>query len=86
GTLAWGLPGGITAYGGLQGAGDYRAAVLGAGVNMGLWGAFSADVTHADSMLADRSRHSGQSLRFLYSRGFVSTGTTFQLAGYRYST
>ncbi|EMH7336563.1 fimbria/pilus outer membrane usher protein [Serratia ureilytica] len=86
GTLAWGLQGGITAYGGLQGAGDYRAAVLGAGVNMGLWGAFSADVTHADSMLADRSRHSGQSLRFLYSRGFVSTGTTFQLAGYRYST
>lgn len=85
GTLARGLPGGITAYGGLQGADDYRAAVLGAGVNMGAWGAFSADVTQANSVLADRSRHSGQSLRFLYSRGFASTGTTFQLAGYRYS-
>lgn len=86
GTLAWGLLGGITAYGGLQGADDYRAAVLGAGVNMGKWGAVSADVTQANSVLADRSRHSGQSLRFLYSRGFASTGTTFQLAGYRYST
>lgn len=86
GTLARGLPGGITAYGGLQAADDYRAAVLGAGINMGAWGAFSADVTQANSVLADRSRHSGQSLRFLYSRGFASTGTTFQLAGYRYST
>ncbi|OWY74472.1 fimbrial protein FimD [Pantoea sp. AMG 501] len=86
GTLARGLQGGITTYGGLQGASDYRAAVLGAGLNMGVWGALSADVTHADSVLADRSRHSGQSLRFLYSRGFSITGTTFQLAGYRYST
>ncbi|WP_052130704.1 fimbria/pilus outer membrane usher protein [Erwinia typographi] len=86
GTLAWGLPHGMTAFGGMQFTRKYQAAALGAGLNMGSWGAVSADVTHADSTLADGSRHRGQSVRFLYSRGFESTGTTFQLAGYRYST
>lgn len=33
-----------------------------------------------------RFRHRGESLRFLYGRSLVSTGTTLQLAGYRYST
>lgn len=86
GTLAWGQPRGITVYGGTQLTRKYQSAALGAGINMGTWGAASADITHADSTLADNSRHRGQSIRFLYSRGFESTGTTFQLAGYRYST
>ncbi|MDI6539624.1 fimbria/pilus outer membrane usher protein [Pantoea ananatis] len=86
GTLALGLPHRVTTYGGMQASGNYSSVALGSGINMGVWGAFSADVTHADSRLADNSRHSGQSIRFLYSRGFESTGTTFQLAGYRYST
>ncbi|MBN5245883.1 fimbria/pilus outer membrane usher protein, partial [Serratia ureilytica] len=38
-TLAWGLPHNLTAYGGLQIADHYRAGTLGAGFNMGLWGA-----------------------------------------------
>lgn len=86
GTLFWGLPHGITAYGGAQFADNYKAASLGAGFNMGEWGAISADLTQANSTLADGSQHAGQSLRFLYGRSLVSTGTTFQLAGYRYST
>lgn len=86
GTLLWGLPHNITAYGGTQIAENYRAVALGSGINMGGWGALSVDVTHADSVLADGSRHEGQSLRFLYGRSLISTGTTFQLAGYRYST
>ncbi|WP_345830765.1 fimbria/pilus outer membrane usher protein [Erwinia sp. HDF1-3R] len=86
GTLMRGMPHGITLYGGLQYTRKYQAAALGAGINMQAWGAFSADVTHADSILADENRHRGQSVRFLYSRGFETTGTTFQLAGYRYST
>lgn len=85
-TLLWGLPHGVTAYGGTQLSGDYRAAALGLGANMGGWGALSFDVTHANSTLADGSRHAGQSLRFLYGRSLLSTGTTFQLAGYRFST
>ncbi|MBN5246989.1 fimbria/pilus outer membrane usher protein, partial [Serratia ureilytica] len=38
-TLVWGLPHNLTAYGGLQIADHYRAGTLGAGFNMGLWGA-----------------------------------------------
>ncbi|CAO97925.1 fimbria/pilus outer membrane usher protein [Erwinia tasmaniensis] len=86
GTLVHGLPWGLTAYGGVQYADSYRAAVLGAGVNMGVLGALSADITHADSTLSDGSQHRGQSLRFLYARSLNALGTTFQLTGYRYST
>jgi len=86
GTLSWGLPLGVTAYGGAQYAQKYQSAALGAGINMGSWGAASADITQANSQLADDSRHRGQSVRFLYSRAFDTTGTTFRLAGYRYST
>lgn len=86
GTLQWGLPLGITTYGGVQMAEKYYAGMLGAGVNLGHVGALSVDVTHADSELADGSRHQGQSLRFLYARSMGETGTTLRLAGYRYST
>ncbi len=86
GTLLRGLPHNVTAYGGTQLADRYTAVTAGAGLNMGAWGAVSADVTHAGSTLADGSRHEGQSLRFMYGRSLVSTGTTVQLAGYRYST
>lgn len=86
GTILWGLPHSITAYGGAQLADNYDALAAGAGLNMGIWGAVSADITHANSTLADGSRHEGQSLRFMYGRSMVATGTTVQLAGYRYST
>lgn len=86
GTLLWGLPHNITAYGGTQLADKYKAIAIGGGVNMGEWGAVSTDITYADSTLSDGSRHKGQSIRFLYGRSLVTTGTTFQLAGYRYST
>lgn len=86
GTLQWGLPYGITTYGGLQVAENYRAGSVGAGMDMGILGALSADFTHADSTLADDSRHKGQSVRFLYARSLSDYGTTFSLTGYRYST
>lgn len=86
GTLLWGLPHNLTLYGGMQFSPDYLAVQSGAGVNMGRLGALSADVTHADSTLADGSEHQGQSLRLLYAQAFNPTGTTFRLTGYRYST
>lgn len=85
-TLIWGLPAGITAYGGTQLADNYNAFALGMGVNIGSFGALSLDVTQANSILADDSKHSGASLRFLYGKSLNSTGTNFQLIGYRYST
>ncbi|SFN06744.1 outer membrane usher protein [Izhakiella capsodis] len=86
GVVQWGLPHDVTVYGGLLQAVRYHSAALGAGINLGIWGALSADVTQADSVLPDNSRHQGQSVRFLYARSLLTTGTTFQLAGYRYST
>ncbi|HDS6908840.1 TPA: fimbrial biogenesis outer membrane usher protein [Klebsiella oxytoca] len=86
GTLQWGLPFNVTVYGGLQMSEKYQAGMLGSGMNMGGWGAVSADITHAESKLADDTHHEGQSLRFLYSRALSSLGTTLNLTGYRYST
>ncbi|AHG20869.2 fimbrial protein [Chania multitudinisentens RB-25] len=86
GTLIAGLPQGYTLYGGSQLAERYSAFALGAGKNLGGWGALSLDVTHADSQLADDSKHTGQSLRFLYAKSLNEYGTTVQLLGYRYST
>lgn len=86
GTMVMGLPYNTTAYGGMQYSGSYLSGLLGGGLNLGLFGAVSADITHARSELPDGSTHSGQSLRFLYARSLNATGTTFQLTGYRYST
>lgn len=86
GTLVWGLPYDVTVYGGVQYSKNYAAGLLGTGLNMGTLGAFSADLTQADSTLADGSRHQGHSLRMLYARTLNSLGTTVQLTGYRYSS
>lgn len=86
GTLIAGLKNGYTLYGGTQLASRYTALALGAGKNLGEWGAVSLDLTHARSQLADDSRHEGQSLRFLYAKSLNRFGTNFQLLGYRYST
>lgn len=86
GTLLWGLPHNVTTYGGTQFSQKYLAAQFGAGVNLGELGAFSADITHANSTLPDESKQKGQSMRFLYAHAFNPTGTTFRLTGYRYST
>lgn len=86
GDIIWGLPYNMTAYGGTQLSDNYRAFALGLGLNMGILGATSIDVTQANSTLADDSQHQGQSYRFLYSKSLVATGTAFQIIGYRYST
>ncbi|MEP8888257.1 fimbrial biogenesis usher protein [Enterobacter roggenkampii] len=86
GTLTMGLAHGVTLYGGTQFSDSYRALAVGAGLNMGYLGAFSADITHARSTLIDDTEHTGQSLRLLYAKSLNDLGTNFQLLGYRYST
>ncbi len=85
-TLFWGGPLGITPYGGIQLSEHYQALAAGLGLNLGVFGGVSMDVTQANSTLADDSRYSGYSSRFLYSRSLESLGTRLQLTGYRYST
>ncbi len=52
-----------------------------------IWGAGRDffDVTHARSQFDYDDNESGQSYRFLYSKRFEDTNTTFRLVGYRYS-
>ncbi|WP_269935007.1 fimbrial biogenesis usher protein [Serratia liquefaciens] len=82
----WGLPYGITLYGGSQLASKYQSAALGVGKNLGDWGALSFDLTQANSTLQNGSKRQGQSLRFLYAKALNDWGTHLQLIGYRYST
>lgn len=96
-TLIYGLPFGLTLYGGAQYADiDYTALSSGLGINLGDIGAISLDVTQAwskpythsenpDSPLT-HDRDSGQSLRLRYSKDILTTGTNVSIAGYRYST
>lgn len=87
GTAIYGLPWGLTTYGGIQSAGDkYFSTALGLGKNMGWVGAVSVDMTDAKATLKDLDSKKGQSWRLRYSKNFVDTGTNFSLAGYRYST
>lgn len=85
-TLMWGLPKGVTLYGGMQFSNNYKAIALGSGANLGDWGALSLDITQAYSTLVDGSDHEGQSLRLLYAKSLSQLGTNLQLLGYRYST
>jgi len=86
-TAIYGLPYGLTAYGGGQSAnGKYQSVALGMGTNLGDFGALSTDVTQAWSTLQDQPQKDGQSWRIRYSKNFVQTGTNFAIAGYRYST
>lgn len=86
GLMILGLPAGLTFYQGIQAAEHHNSLAFGFGQNFGEFGALSADITHANTQLADGSHHSGQSLRFLYAKSLSNIGTTFQLLGYRYST
>jgi outer membrane usher protein len=85
-TFVHGLKNGISIYSGTQLSEKYQSFLMGLGRNLGIYGALSFDITNAESELIDGSKHSGQSLRFLYSKSLLSSGTTFQLLGYRYST
>lgn len=85
-TLLYGLPWGITAYGGSQVASDkYQSVALGLGQNMRMLGAISVDGTWSHAKFDDRTE-TGQSWRIRYSKGVVSTGTTLSIAGYRYAS
>ena len=86
GTISRGLSEGITVYGGTQLSDNYRAFSVGAGKNLGEWGAVSADITQANSRLPNGEHKQGQSVRFLYAKSLNELGTNFQLMGYRYST
>ncbi|EPL9569449.1 fimbria/pilus outer membrane usher protein [Providencia rettgeri] len=87
-TLIYGFPKGLTGYTGGLFSKDYQSYAVGVGVNLGSFGAFSTDVTHAktENLLGKKENESGQSYRFQYSKNMLTTGTSLTLANYRYST
>lgn len=86
-TLLYGLPWGLTVYGGSQIAGDrYQSAAIGMGQNMNTLGAVSVDGIWSHARFDDDRRETGQSWRVRYSKGVISTGTNLSLAGYRYAS
>ncbi|MFM0076901.1 fimbrial biogenesis outer membrane usher protein [Paraburkholderia sediminicola] len=84
-TLQRGLTNMVTAYGGGVAANGYVAADLGAALNTKV-GAFSADVTGAQTQVPNQSTMRGTSLRIGYSKFIDPTDTNISVAAYRYST
>lgn len=85
-TAIYGLPRGITLYGGVIGAEKYRSTAAGVGLDLQQFGSLSADVTRSCTDLVDDKEQTGQSYRVQYSKNFAPTETNLTLAGYRYST
>lgn len=84
GNLVYGLTDNVTTFGGVMLSDGFSATNAGAGFNTPA-GAISVDATQSSSTTR-QGKNTGQSLRFLYSKTLNLTGTTFTLAGYRYST
>jgi len=89
-TLARGLGNEFSLYGGILMANMYQSLLAGVGKNLRDFGAVSVDLSSART--TDRTpvngvkTYDGQSVRFLYSKAFLTSGTNFRVAGYRYST
>jgi P pilus assembly protein, porin PapC len=88
GTITYGLPWGLTLYGGMQNAGNkYQSVALGMGANLAGLGALSLDGIQAHAQRKSQpDADSGQSWRVRYSKNVNATGTNFSIAGYRYSS
>lgn len=85
-----GLSNRLTAYSGIQGNEDYKAAQLGLAVGTSI-GAFSFDVTHARTELPKQfeqfgKKMSGESYQLKYSHMIQQTGSNISVAAYRFST
>jgi len=79
GTLIWGLPYNITTYGGIQYSARYFSGLLGIGLDAGISGAFSVDLTRAWSTLVGGRRQRGQLMRFQYAYSLNSLGSSVQI-------
>lgn len=86
GSLAMGVQETVTLFGGTQLSSDYYSFAVGIGKNMGDFGAISAELSYANTVLPDESETQGQSFSLLYAKSLVDLGTDVQLLGAHYST
>jgi outer membrane usher protein len=85
-SLFYGLPHNLTLYGGAQYSERYLSNAFGIGADLGKVGAISLDATHAKTEMKQGDSTQGQSYRIRYAKALNSTGTHFQMIGYRFST
>lgn len=85
-TAFYGLPWSLTLYGGTQLSSNYRSLAVGLGRDFGEMGSLGVDGTQANTDLGGRGTYSGQAFRIQYQKQFLTTGTSFSMANYRYST
>ncbi|EKQ3378447.1 fimbria/pilus outer membrane usher protein [Escherichia coli] len=85
-TAMYGLPGGLTMFGGIQSAEHYQAEALGFGLAMGRLGAVSVDAIHSQGQKKGQNSEKGDTWRIRYSKLFEATGTSFSAASYLYSS
>lgn len=74
-TLSWGIAPQVTVFSGLQQGDRYFSYVAGFGGNLGLWGAFSGDVSSARYTL-DEETLRGKVWRLRYAKAFFTTETS----------
>lgn len=86
GELFYGWKYGLTLYGGVQASDRYTSFAFGEGQNLGRMGAYSVDITHARSQLANDRTYSGNSVRLRYSKLLHDSGTRINFFSLRYST
>lgn len=84
--LIYGMPWGITTYGGLIGADMYQSAAFGIGMDLHALGSISFDATHAKSQIDNNRDERGMSYRLQYAKNIDATNTNLTLASYRYSS
>lgn len=92
-TLAYGLSSNATLYTGFQQAEDrYTNILVGTGFNLGVVGALSLDASGSLAEMRNNdnslsaTKEKGQSYRLRFNKSFMQSGTSFSVAGYRYST
>ncbi len=83
--LRHGFSNAITGYGGAMAAQNYTSVAGGAALNT-RFGALSADITAARTVLEHQPNRNGASFRLSYSLNISPTDTNIALAAYRYST
>ena len=86
GDFSWGLSNSWSVYGGMLLSGShYNAWSLGAGRDLDIFGALSADMTQSISKLPDEHAQKGMSFKLSYSKTFDEYNSTITFAGYRFS-
>ncbi|WP_447831032.1 fimbria/pilus outer membrane usher protein [Aeromonas salmonicida] len=85
-SLMYGLPFGLTAYGGGQWSSHYHASALGAGASLGMLGAISIDASQASWQQQGREGEHGHKWRLLYSKYVEPTQSWFSLESNQYGT